>query len=92
MSVIGVTKRKVGEIIDTVTPTNPDTIVDSCSDSSEVDEPKPIRSSSKPLSHVQHDYNIPTTPTVEKSLTYGGRTKYMVTKPDGEAYYFVVQW
>jgi len=90
--------RTLRDIIDTVPATNPDTVVDSCSNSSDDDEPKCIPETPNPLGYTKMNTNTyPAGPSsretkVEKTTTWGGRTKYQVSRPTQQAYYYMVQW
>lgn len=89
--------RTLRDIIDTVPATNPDTVADSCSNSSDDDEPKCIPETPNPLGYTKNTNTHPAGPSsretkVEKTTTWGGRTKYQVLRPTQQAYYYMVQW
>ena len=91
--------RTLADIIADVPATNPDTIADSCSDDSDVDEPKALPHPQQPLGSVKIN-SMPTprrvvSPSeskVQKSVGKGGKIVYQVASPGGPESYYMVQW
>ena len=97
MNTIGVPRRTLRDIIDTVPATDPDTVEDSCSDISEDDEPKALPSphTPKPLGHVKIDTNtLIAGPSSRAWRTPASdvKSKYQVPKSAQAVHYFMVQW